>query len=58
MHLHWLAKTELRGPGPPNCPIVVTYCFTRVLLYAKMIREIETEETIGCFVTFLSLVVF
>ena len=28
------------------------------MLYTKMLRETETEETIGCFVTFLSLVTF
>ena len=30
----------------------------RVLLYAKMLKETETEETKGFFVTFLSLVAF
>ena len=30
----------------------------RVLLYAKMPKEAETEETIVFFVTFLSLVAF
>ena len=58
MHLNWLAKIELRGPGPPDRQIVVNYCFMRVLLYAKILREIKTEEAIGFFVTFLSLVVF
>ena len=56
MHLNWLAK--LNWGGPPDRQIVVNYCYTRVLLYVKMLREIETEETIGFFVTFLSLVVF
>ena len=32
IHLNWLAKMELRGPGPPDCQIVVSSCFTRVLL--------------------------
>ena len=58
IHFDWLAKIELTGPGPPHHPIVVSYCFTRVLLYAKMLRETETEETIGFFVAFLSLVAF
>ena len=57
MHLNWLAKIELRGPGPPNPQIVVNYCFMRVL-HAKIFREIKSEEAIGFFVTFLSLVVF
>ena len=43
-------------PGPH---IVVNYCCTRVLLYAKMIKnKTETEETIVFFVTFLFLVAF
>ena len=58
MHLNWLAKIELRGPGPPDRQIVVNYCFTRVLLCANMLREIESEKTIDFYVTFLSLVVF
>ena len=36
---------------------MVNYCSTRVLLYAKMLKETETEETI-VFVTFLLLVAF
>ena len=31
----------------------VNYCFSRVLVYAKMLKETKTEETIGLFVTFL-----
>ena len=42
----------------PWINIIVNYCCTRVLLYAKMLKEIETKETIVFFVTFLSLVVF
>ena len=54
IHLNWLAKIELRGPGPPDCQIDVNYCFTRVLLLnAKMLKETEIEETIVFFVTFL-----
>ena len=30
----------------------------RVLLYAKMLKKTETEETVVFFVTFLSLVAF
>ena len=51
IHLNWLAKIKLRGPGRHDRQIVVNYCFTRVLLYAKMLRETETEETIGFYVT-------
>ena len=49
MHFNWLAKTELRGGLVVN--IVVNYCCKR-----KMLEE--SEETIGFFVTFLSLVTF
>ena len=31
--------------------IIVNYCCTRVLLYAKMLKETETKETIVFFVT-------
>ena len=48
---------KLRGPSP-WINIIVNYCCTRVLLYAKMPKETETEETIVFFVTFLSLVAF
>ena len=37
---------------------MVNYCSKRVLLYAKTLKETETEETIVFFVTFLSLVAF
>ena len=40
----------------PWINIIVNYCCTRVLLYAKMLKE--TEETIVVFVIFLSLVAF
>ena len=56
MHLNLLAKIELRGPG--SLIVKLLLCFTVVLLYAKMLRETETEETIVFFVTFLSLVAF
>ena len=42
----------------PWINIVVSYCCTRVLLYAKMLKETKTRETIVFFVTFLSLVPF
>ena len=47
-----MAKIESRGPGHLG-----SSC-TRVLLYAKIPKETETEETISFFVTFLSLVAF
>ena len=56
-----MAKIELKrlSPVPPAViNINVQYCCARVLLYAKMLKEIETEETIDFFVTFLSLVSF
>ena len=52
-HLNWLAKIKLKGPKPPLINIIVNYFCTRVLLYAKMLKE-----TIVFFVTFLSLVAF
>ena len=58
LHLNWLAKIELRGPVPIFVNIVGHYCCTRVLLHAKKLKETETEETVGFFVTFLSLVAF
>ena len=36
----------------------LNYYSTRALLHARMLKEIQTEETIGIFVTFLSLVSF
>ena len=44
MHLNWLAKIELRGRDS----------WLSILLLITVVRE--TEETIGFFVTFLSLV--
>ena len=49
MHLNWLPKIELRGPGPQIVIIIVSYCYTRVLLYTKIVKETETEETIDFF---------
>ena len=39
-------KLNLGGRGPLVVNIIVNYCCTRVLLYAKMLKEAETEETI------------
>ena len=44
IQINWLAKMELRGPGPPDCQIVVNYSYTRVLLFAKMQRETELKK--------------
>ena len=38
--------------------IIAKYCYTCVLLYAKMLKETKTKETIDVFVTFLSLMSF
>ena len=55
MHLNWLAKFGLMGPGPLVVNIIVNYCCTRVLLYAKMLKETETEETrIFCHLSIIS----
>ena len=45
MHLNWFAKLNWGGPGPLVVNIIVNYCCKHVLLYAKMSKEIETEET-------------
>ena len=44
IHLNWLAKFELSGPEFPGRQYIVNYCYARVLLYAKMLKESETEE--------------
>ena len=45
MHLNWLAKIELRGPGLPgrHYENIIGYCCST----QKMLKE--TEETIGYF---------
>ena len=53
-----VGKNEIEGAWAPSIDIIVNYCCTRVLLYAKMLKETETEKTIVFFVTFLSLVAF
>ena len=57
MHLNWLAKSNEWGPGFLVVNIIGNYCCTHLLLYAKMIKETENEET-RLFFTFLSLVAF
>ena len=51
-----MGKNSFRGPGNPDCQIVVINLL--YVFYAKMLRETETEEALGFFVIFLSLVVF
>ena len=52
-----VAQIELRGPGQPGHQFIVNYCGTRLLLYAKMLKETEIKKH-RLFVTFLSLVSF
>ena len=42
----------------PRLNTIVNYCCTGVLLYGKMLKESEAEETTVFFVTFLSWVAF
>ena len=35
---------EQGKPEPPTCQFIVNYCCKRVLLYAKMQKETETEK--------------
>ena len=42
----------------PRLNTIVNYCCTGVLLYAKMLKETEAEETTVFFVIFLSWVAF
>ena len=59
IRLNWLEEIELRGCRAPWWSILfkVNCCCMRVLLYAKMLKETENEET-RIFVKFLSLVAF
>ena len=47
VHLNWLAKIELKEPGPLGRQILLLItvvrvcCCTRVLLYVKMLKETE-----------------
>ena len=53
-----VGKNKIEGARAPWINIVVNYCCMRILLYAKMLKETKTEETIVFFVTFLLLVAF
>ena len=46
MHLNWLAKIDLRVPGPLVVNVISNYCCTRVAytVYSKNAQQIETEE--------------
>ena len=55
--LKWLAKIKLRGPGPLVVNILVKYCCSRVLLYAKMLKKLKLKKQ-GFFGTVLFLVAF
>ena len=57
IHSNWLAKIKLRGPAPLVVNIINTYRHV-YCLYAKMLKETETEKTIGFFVIILSLEAF
>ena len=45
IRLNWSEKIELMGCAGPRGLFIVNYCCTRVLLYAKMLKETENEET-------------
>ena len=48
LRLNWLEKIELRGMRRASWSsilFIANYCCTRVLLYAKMLKETENDET-------------
>ena len=53
-------KIKLKGPCPlvVNIDIVADCCCTRECCSRKMLKETQTEETIGFLSSFLSLVAF
>ena len=51
VHLNWLVKIKLRGPGLLDQLLLYAYTVVR-----EDAKETETEEAIVSFVTFLSLV--
>ena len=57
MHLNWFAKIQLRGGRGPWSSILFKNA-NRKRRTQKMLKETETEETIGFFATFLSLITF
>ena len=44
-NLNWLAKLNWGGPSALVVNIIVNYCCSCALLYAKKLKETETEET-------------
>ena len=55
IRLNWLAKIELRGTQRPRSSILL---ISYTVVSEKCNKETETEETVGFFGTFLSLVKF
>ena len=55
IRLNWLSKIELRGTRHPWSSILL---ISYTVVSEKCEKETETEETIGFFVTFLSLLKF
>ena len=53
-----VGKNLIERARAPWLNTIVDYCCTGVLLYAKMLKETEAEETTVFFVTFLSWVAF
>ena len=49
MQLNWEEKLNWGGPDPLVVNIIASNCCTRVPLYAKMLKETETEEAKGFF---------
>ena len=61
VHLNWLAKILIEGGPRPlviNINVIANCCCTRDCCTQKMLKETETEETIGFVSLFLSLVAF
>ena len=46
------------GPLVVNIDIIANYCLTRTLLYGEILKETETEKTVGMVFIFLSLKAF
>ena len=47
IYLNWLERLNWGDLGLLVVNAIVNYCWTRVLFYSKMLKETETEETIG-----------
>ena len=44
IYLNWIAKVDL-GAQATWLSILILVCCTRILLHAKMLKEIEIEQT-------------